>query len=43
MKKNFTEMLYQRMLTLAEFETCETFRQIYIEVLRKLEKGHKAS
>lgn len=42
MKKTLTGMLYQRMMTLAEFETSEVFRKIYTEVLRKLEKGHKS-
>lgn len=35
--KILTEMLYQRMLNLAEFEQNKVFRKIYIDILRKLE------
>lgn len=36
--KLLTEMLYQRMLNLAEFEQSKVFRKLYIDILRKLDK-----
>ncbi len=38
MKLNLQTMLYFNLLHLAEFEQCDTFRDLYIEILRKLER-----